>query len=156
MTTQELHQGEHIVVGVDGSSNSRAAIRWAIAHAGRGDTITLVHAWQNSPAMVDAHLITADDDSGARGLLDHERARAVSICGDREITIDAVPIHSDPRDGLTGLDCDLLVVGARGHAGVTGLLLGSVSTHLARHARHPLVIVPHEGPGPAEAVRMRP
>lgn len=155
MTTQELHQSEHIVVGVDGSSNGRAAIRWAIAHAGRGDTITLVHAWQNSPAMVDAHLIAADDDSGARALLEHERARAISLCCDREITIDALPVHSDPRDCLIGLDCDLLVVGARGHAGVTGLLLGSVSTHLARNTRRPLVIVPHEGPGPAQTARER-
>ncbi len=38
-------------------------------------------------------------------------------------------------------DADLLVVGSRGHGGFAGMVLGSVSQHLAAHANCPIVIV---------------
>jgi nucleotide-binding universal stress UspA family protein len=40
-------------------------------------------------------------------------------------------------------DADLVVVGSRGHGGFTGLLLGSVSLHVAQHAPCPTVICRH-------------
>jgi nucleotide-binding universal stress UspA family protein len=47
-------------------------------------------------------------------------------------------------------DADLLVVGARGHGGFIGLVLGSVSDQCTRHAHIPVVVVPalEEKPSP--------
>ena len=40
MTTTILHRPERIVVGIDGSVASHAAVRWAITHGRSGDSVT--------------------------------------------------------------------------------------------------------------------
>lgn len=70
------------------------------------------------------------------------RRIAVGIDGSLASRAAARPTEGDPRDVLRQVDCDVLVVGARGHHRVADLLVGSVSSHLARHARGPVVIVP--------------
>jgi nucleotide-binding universal stress UspA family protein len=37
-----------------------------------------------------------------------------------------------------------LVIGARGHSGIAGILLGSVADYITRHATVPVVVVPPE------------
>ena len=133
---------ERISVGVDGSPASRAAVRWAVAHAHHGDTITLVHVWESSPAAVDAGLCEPDDDAAACGFAHRELVRAELLLKSSGVTLRTDVIRGDPRHCLLRLDTDLLVVGAGGHGAVTGRLLGSVSSYLARHSPRPLVIVP--------------
>lgn len=132
---------ERIVVGIDGSLNSHAAVRWAIGHAQAGDTVTLVHAWRASPSMVSAGLADPHDDSAATSFANHELARARALPHDDGVTIRCDVVQGDAQHCLTGTPADLLVVGARGYGGLASLLLGSVSAHLASHCPIPLVIV---------------
>lgn len=145
MTAAGRRHAERIVVGIDGSLGSHAAVRWAIDHAQPGDTITLVHAWRASPSMVGTGLVDPTDDTAATGFADHELARARALPRDETITLCCEVVHGDAQDCLADHPADVLVVGARGHSGLTSLLLGSVSAHLARHCPVPLVIVPCPG-----------
>lgn len=69
---------------------------------------------------------------------------AVSAEGFGDVNITKRVIHGSPAATLIdeARNADLLVVGTRGLGGFKGLLLGSVSHHLANHAPCPLVIVP--------------
>ena len=139
-------QPEHIVVGTDGSLNAHAAIRWAIDHAREGDTVTLVHAWEPAPPSADPIAADADPAGAARQFIERECARANALARCDNVTIRGEAVEADPTHCLAGSDCDLVVVGTRGHSRVAEMLLGSVIAHLAQHCHRPLVIVPHEQP----------
>ena len=141
MTTTIPHRPERIVVGVDGSIASHAAVRWAATHARSGDTVTLAHAWQPSPAMIEAGLVDPDDESGAQRFVHRELARIAALPRD-DVTLTTKVLHGDPRDRLTAEIADFIVVGAGDHSRLLSAVLGSVSEHLARHARVPVVIIP--------------
>lgn len=134
---------ERIAVGIDGSTASHAAVRWAIDHAQPGDTVVLLHAWQAFPATVETGLVDADDDSGAQNFVRHELARIAALPRQDAVTVTGDVFHGDARDCLCDADADLLVVGAGAHSSLVGALLGSVSAHLARQAHRPVVIVPN-------------
>lgn len=135
-------QKRQIIVGVDGSPNSENAVDWAIAYAHAGDTVTLVSAW--SPIIVPAEMAVSYtfDDTGARTILDTEHKRITNAAAGRDITVNTHFENNDPRNAILGLTSDLIVVGARGHGAVLGLLLGSVADYVSRHAKVPVVIVP--------------
>ncbi len=82
------------------------------------------------------------DDTGARTILDTEHKRIAKAATARDITVNTHFENNDPRNALLGLKSDLIVVGARGHGAVMGLLLGSVADYVSRHATVPVVIVP--------------
>ena len=139
-----------IVVGIDGSAESKQALRWAAAEARlRGTTLRVVHAWAfpyfasglGIEPVLDAEVI----ETGRRlagELVDGELAElgdgASGIQVERAVVEGApAPVLIEAAEGA-----DLLVVGARGRGGFSGLLLGSVSQQCAHHASCPLVIVP--------------
>jgi nucleotide-binding universal stress UspA family protein len=133
-----------IVVGVDGSEQAEAALRWAV-HEGRlrGEPVVALLAWdllQQVPAITGAAFDPAYDDGAAKAALDAAVDRAVGTSGagvERRVVCDL------PARALiaASADASMIVVGARGLGGFGGLLLGSVSSQTAHHARCPVVIV---------------
>lgn len=137
-----------VVVGVDGSTGSLAALRFAMEEARlRGATLHVVAAWQ-MPAMVYAGVAggAALDDLSAQ-----LSARAGQALDEALNGVDAgdVPVEQHVLEGRSasvlvdaGAGADLLVVGSRGLGGFSRLLLGSVGNEVAHHAPCPTVIVP--------------
>jgi nucleotide-binding universal stress UspA family protein len=131
-----------IVVGVDGSPNSAKALDWAVSFAHSGDTVILLAAW--SPIVVPAEMAMSYtfDDTGAKNVLEDENKRVTQKAASRGVALAMHFENNDPRNALLSTASDVIVVGARGHGGVMGLLLGSVADYVSRHSKVPVVIVP--------------
>jgi nucleotide-binding universal stress UspA family protein len=147
-----------LVVGVDGSDASAAALRWALNEARvRSATVDVVHGWVY-PYVGDiagmAASVGADDlEQAARAVLDRSIRAAVSPPS--EVTPNPVLVHGAAAPVLldAARGAELLVVGSRGRGGFTGLLLGSVSQHCLHHSTCPVAVVRNAG-DPAKAMTM--
>jgi len=134
---------EDVVVGVDGSAPSRAALRWALDQARlSGSRVRAVIAWE-VPVHTGWSLTGHEDFAGAAGkLLGEAVQEALGFeAPDAEVIETVLPGH--PAQVLidASTHASLLVVGSRGHGGFAGTLLGSVSQLCAQHAHCPVVIV---------------
>ncbi|HSP36917.1 MAG TPA: universal stress protein [Frankiaceae bacterium] len=140
-----------IVVGVDGSDGSAAALQWAVdeAHA-RGCPVValLAYGFYGRPQKVQERTDGWDEKALGQAATDvlHETVSAVTG-GPRGGAADPVTTmvaELEPVEALlevaTG-DDDVLVVGSRGLGAVKRLLLGSVGSACARHASGPVVVV---------------
>ena len=136
-----------IVAGVDGSEDSKEALRFALAEAAlRGATVRAVHAWSlpiafGGPYMPPQPYDGPELSDRARESLD---AAVDEVAGDdASVAVERVVEQGAPADVLVRAaeDADLLVVGSRGHGGFAGLLLGSVGQQCAQHAPCAVVIV---------------
>jgi nucleotide-binding universal stress UspA family protein len=132
------------VVGVDGSDNSRAAVNWAIDNAKSGDTVVLLTGWHPVIPPPEMAVAYVDDDSSMRKILEDEAAKAQKAADSAGVKLETKFAHIDPRTALLEEKSDMVVVGARGHSGLAGLLLGSTADYVARHAKVPVVIIPRK------------
>ncbi|MEX5298089.1 universal stress protein [Kocuria sp. CPCC 205292] len=135
-----------IVVGVDGSPQSVAALRWAARLApAYGATLTVVGAWENPPEYVNfVHFKDDHFDELARKRVDravHEAFGDDVPAGLRTVVEFGHPskVLMQHSEGAT-----LLVVGRRGHGGFKGLLMGSTSSACVAHAPCPVLVLPEE------------
>ena len=157
-TTKDLG----IIVGVDGSPASDAAVRWAAHDAVlRGVPLTLMHVedpigrtWSQAKVLEE---VSGWQKAEGRGILANASKIARDIATDTpEITINGELQFSAPGPTLVDRseDADLIVVGTDGRGALARGLLGSVSSELVRHARCPVAVI-HDGelrmPHPAEA-----
>ncbi len=144
---------ETIIVGVDGSECSLAALRFAVAEARlREARLRVVHAWATPPVSTyheAEHAIRTDFDGmhdAAQALLDEVVDKALG--DDSGIVVEKAVVEGPPAAALVDAarDAALLVVGSRGLGGFKALLLGSVGQQCAHHAPCPVVIV-RDAPG---------
>jgi nucleotide-binding universal stress UspA family protein len=137
-----------IIVGIDGSTYSRQALKWAVNEAAVRHvplTVLTVHqalasCW-GGPVLVDQDLTKR-----AREAAQGETDSVLEKVGEEErppsVTVRAV--SGMPGEALldAAADADMIVVGSRGAGGFKRLLMGSVSTQVTHHAHCPVVVIP--------------
>jgi nucleotide-binding universal stress UspA family protein len=143
------HEAQQVVVvGVDGSAESVAALRWASRYAAAmGAAIQAVLAWHYPAAVGQAP--TGVAPGAVRGQIE-ERMRADLAQAVAQVYPDPSATEVEMRVSYghaaqvlidESKDADLLVVGSRGHGAFTGMLLGSVSIHCVTNATCPVTVI---------------
>jgi nucleotide-binding universal stress UspA family protein len=147
-----------IVVGVDGSDASQAALRWAADEARlRFSPLVAVHAWSFIPAQpIGDPGMLAMPAGDLAGQLGAENEAAQSVLRDAVtealgegpgLDLEQRLVEGDAADALVAASesAELLVVGSHGRSGLKAALLGSVSRHVVAHAACPVVVVKAPG-----------
>lgn len=140
-----VSNARRIVVGIDGSPGSSAALAYACRRAERtGEVVVALHGWHVHAPSTDVWSSiprTLEDEDQRRLLL------AESVAGMREdhpdVTLELEAVAVDPATCLVdaSANASLLVVGSRGLGFVGGMLLGSVSQAVLHRAQCPVAVV---------------
>jgi nucleotide-binding universal stress UspA family protein len=143
-----------IVVGVDGSPPSLAALRWAADEARLRDArLVAVHAWAHPPpvAVPGPGLAPLPEPDlpgqleALRGAAEAELDAALSeaFSGEPPVEIVRKLVEGEAGEVLEreSASADLVVVGSRGRSALAAALLGSVSEHVVGHAACPVVVL---------------
>jgi nucleotide-binding universal stress UspA family protein len=132
-----------VLAAVDGSEDSLRAVEWAVAEARQGSRpLVLVHVVPHLLREDDAPPI-ADQRTRVDRVLQVARQRAAHAPAvETEVRrLEPLGFEIGPAVVEAAGPTDTIVVGARGHGKVTGLVLGSVSQYAARHAPGTVVVV---------------
>jgi nucleotide-binding universal stress UspA family protein len=138
-----------ILVGVDGSAESDAAIRWATHEAVmRRTTMTLMHviaplaaSWPMGPVYAD---ITEWQRNNARHVLEQAlKTLQATVSASQLPDVHTETLNSSvvPTLVRASENKQMIVVGSRGSGALGRLLLGSVSTGLVHHASCPVAVI---------------
>lgn len=153
---------ERIVVGIDGSDLSIAALRWAGEEAVLRDaTLLIVSAWSMPVLAYPAGPTGVFLDSGpfeteARRLVEDAVTRLRSDLGDRAVRVETSVVCERAASAILerSEDASLVVIGSRGRGGFASLVLGSVAVACIHHCRVPVVVIHEAGylPGCGDVV----
>jgi nucleotide-binding universal stress UspA family protein len=147
-----------IVVGVDGSEASHAALRWGAEEARlRFAPLVAVQAWSFIPpqpigdpgmlAMPAGDLPGQLDAESEAARIALDEAVEVALGADPELEVERRLVEGDAGEALVAesASAELVVVGSHGRSGLKAALLGSVSRHVVDHATCPVVVVKSAG-----------
>ncbi|RBY87738.1 universal stress protein [Blastococcus sp. TF02A-30] len=155
-----------MVVGVDGSPHSRAALVWAVLEAARRSASLEVVAtfpvdfyWADAYLLDPRHMtqIREDTENRTRAFVDEvlSSAEVTGAAVAADVPVRITVAAGTPAEHLVQLSkgAALLVLGSRGRGGVRSTLLGSVALQCSAHAPCPVVVVrPGTGPGDGRVV----
>lgn len=138
----------HVVVGVDGSESSQRALEWAAneAHEHQAELVVMTTYIVPSAPMTVGYLAMPSLDEQEWQAEAEEKTRELvrdTLGAEPAMKVTVEAVHGLPAKMLidASKDADLIVVGTRGHGGFAGMLLGSVSQHLAAHAACTVAVV---------------
>ncbi len=150
-----MTDGHGIVVAVDGSTSSDAAVDWAARDAAlRHVPLTIVHVqpadevgpWLDFPVALPQEYLAERDRRSQEIVDDALRVVVDAVSESREF-----PVHTTVLTGArmpalieVSTGADMIVLGRRGMGGLRGLLLGSTSSTLVQHAHCPVAVVREE------------
>jgi nucleotide-binding universal stress UspA family protein len=137
-------EDHRIVVGVDGSPSSCAALRWAVQQAAlTGSAVDAVIAWHDPASYGGYGWLIADTSYAEPAAKTLSDAVTSTLKDGSGVTVRQHVVEGNPArvllDAAEG--ADLLVVGNRGHGGFAEMLLGSVSQHCVHHSPCPVVVI---------------
>ncbi len=140
--------GLPVAVGVDGSPGSRAAVLLAVEEAQmRKVPLVVVHGWQPAPVSgfdtlpVSQEVIDAQHDV-ARSVVDDAVAVARAVAPGLEVMSVVAPMGPVLALDSESENVQLLVVGAHGHQGLSGVAFGSVTSAVVDGAQCPVMVAP--------------
>jgi nucleotide-binding universal stress UspA family protein len=132
---------EKILVPVDGSEHSIHALQEAIRITqASGGKITVTYVCSETPqgpSFVMPQLSQGCDDKSVF-------AQSKKVAEDADVTVQFLPLEGNVADQIVKVAADgcfdLIVIGARGLSNLSGLVLGSVSQSVLRHASCPVLV----------------
>ncbi|WP_037062848.1 universal stress protein [Pseudonocardia acaciae] len=141
-----------IVVGIDGTEASRAALRWATRYAQHTPAPARVNAvavWRLPSTMAAPDgsgmvPLTSDADLEAQAWHWLDEALEDLPPGSDGDAVTPTVEGGNPRDVLLerASDAELLVLGNKSRGAIAGAIAGSVVQHCVHHARCPVLLVP--------------
>ncbi len=140
--SERTEPGHRIVVGVDGSAPSKAALAWALGQAGlTSSVVDAVIAWEYPALSGQRFPVSVDLEEIARRRIAEAIAEVAGSPPPAGLSHHVVEGNAAQALLDASAGADLLVVGNRGHGGFVGALLGSISQHCVHHASCPVVVV---------------
>lgn len=142
----ETTRAPGVVVGVDGSTSSLLAARWAADEARRrGLGLHVVHAFLE-PIMGDGYVLSDSEDAAIEGAARHvldEAVRSIAAAYP-DLDVSSSLERADPRTALLAAaeSAVLTVVGGKGRGRFADVIVGSVALAVAAHGRSPVVVIP--------------
>ena len=140
-TVSQSHS--NIVVGADGSEASAEALRWAIRQAKLTGAEVRVATGYTIPVTIFVAPTYVDVDYERDAVEAQHITIDKATRGLRDVPMTTTVIETRPARLLTEMarDADLLVVGAHGSGGFSGMHLGSVANYCVHHSPCPVVVV---------------